>query len=549
MVDDEAGSYITSWLSQAAEHSASNDHSHASSWPARFDRLWTARLSSQLQAEQFCTLSDVAGLLPGEVQELDNSLSLQAASAVIEVASRLAEEDICEAVEQTCSSPSFSLLSNRVQACKLQPIQVQCSSLILTATEQKALPTQGKDWRQYFLVLLWFVFMVIGFAGLLWSSDVASDPNAAKAGFSMRFSTMSIEQLAPRINTFKRWVERHNFNVAGNCRFWEVQATSLLCWFNSLVGRRQTEVHNILRPLTWWRAHVGVQFPILDAILAGWQSTAGPGLQQPKEVAPLQLQIFLRLVDVSAASFGAIAQFCSFALVILASCLQLGNASPRKCAHCGLPERGKVVNALCGLVVHLSCLVAHSGECDACFGLRNPPPAAGLVVLVPKRARSPCDWCGREVLAQDARSSLCGRGPFHTACLYPHCGACSYRACAECPDPEASGVQDEDLMKERSKFGEEIVSYSPRRLLPSCADFMQIDVTIGSGNDDFIGMVCPPCGLPNPRPPRLGHCTLKVDGPDGYPWWCGEPCVRIHDSDRIHRGECRCETHFRNRYY
>ena len=89
------------------------------------------------------------------------------------------------------------------------------------------------------------------------------------------------------------------------------------------------------------------------------------------------------------------------------------------------------------------------------------------------------------------------------------------------------GVFDEEARK--------FVSFILRRFLPSCANFMQTDVTSGSGNDNFTAMVCPPCGPPKPRPPRLGHCTLMVDGPDGYQW-CGEPCVRIHDPDRIHRG-------------
>jgi len=90
---------------------------------------------------------------------------------------------------------------------------------------------------------------------------------------------------------------------------------------------------------------------------------------------------------------------------------------------------------------------------------------------------------------------------------------------------------------------------------------MQTDVTIvkpGSSSssappavqsdephDEF--MVCPPCTPPNPRPPKLGHCTYISDDGTGF-MWCGEPCVRIHDPDYLHRGECRCELHARNRY-
>ena len=461
MAKDEAGSYIPSWLSQAAEHSASKDYSNASCWPARFDRLLTARLRSQLQAEQFCTLSDVAGLLPCEVQELDDSLPLQAATAVIEVASRLARNDNCEALEQSGSGPSFSLLSTRVQVCKLQPIQVQRSSFVLTATEQKALPIQGKDRRQYFLELLWFVFMVIGSAGLLWSADVASDPDAAKAGFLMKFSTMSVEQLAPPINTFKRWVEWHNFNVAGDCRFWEVRATSLHCWFASLVGRGQTVVHNILRYLTWWRTHVGLQFPIHDAILAGWHSASGPGLLQPKEVAPLQLHIFLRLVDVSSASFGAIAQFCSLALVILASCLRFKH-------------------------FNISCAIHRSGDFLRGTCIRGKKRSAGR--------RPPFDWgCpwnigGKEpfrcvlILQQELRQAL-GKDP---GFLLPHFQGKT--KISEHTRYEARpmsyprflaffrnwlisiGVCDEEARK--------FVSYTLRRFLPSCADLARVPLSV-----------------------------------------------------------------------
>ena len=141
--------------------------------------------------------------------------------------------------------------------------------------------------------------------------------------------------------------------------------------------------------------------------------------------------------------------------------------------------------------------------------------------------------------------------------------------------PSSYGERDLEINTpelDDGSFGEQLqISETFAAILDHMSDtdfsglsFMQTDVTIstspdlsggsGSASDNFTGMVCPPCEPPpkpppgNPRPPRLGHCTYFVDGPHGYEW-CGEPCVRIHDPDRIHRGECRCEAHFRNRYY
>ena len=64
-------------------------------------------------------------------------------------------------------------------------------------------------------------------------------------------------------------------------------------------------------------------------------------------------------------------------------------------------------------------------------------------------------------------------------------------------------------------------------------------------HDEFL--VCPPCDPP--RRQQLGYCTFSVYSEPSGLWVCGAPCVRIHDPDYVHRGECRCEAHARNRHY
>jgi len=77
-----------------------------------------------------------------------------------------------------------------------------------------------------------------------------------------------------------------------------------------------------------------------------------------------------------------------------------------------------------------------------------PPKGVGQL---PKRCRAPCELCGKEVSASEARTSPCGKGPFHACCLVPHCDLCDDQRCIQSPDPEdhqtnSPGTPSEELV-------------------------------------------------------------------------------------------------------
>jgi hypothetical protein len=125
-----------------------------------------------------------AALLPSELIELDSELEFSAASLVIQVASRLVLVTLPDAPSAT---PDLEVISKRIKVCKLQPIQVQKSSLTLTTIEQRAMPVMQKNRRSYFMEILWFIFLFMGPTGLLWSDEVQHDVNLAKSAFLMKF--------------------------------------------------------------------------------------------------------------------------------------------------------------------------------------------------------------------------------------------------------------------------------------------------------------------------------------------------------------------------
>ena len=192
-----AGSAVQSlptWLEAATRQDDVASPSPTHVWPARLDKVLTEPLRQALASEGFSACTDLASLLPQELIELDTTLSLHTAESIVQIAAKITQANFVGAEEPTTD---FSLVKHRVAICKLQPIQTQKSTFALSATEQRALPVKGKNRRSYFLELLWFVYLIMGPAGLLWSPEVAHDVDLAKSAFLMKFQSHSDDQLAP----------------------------------------------------------------------------------------------------------------------------------------------------------------------------------------------------------------------------------------------------------------------------------------------------------------------------------------------------------------
>ena len=336
-----AAQSLPTWLEAATRHDDDASPSSTHVWPARLDKVLTEPLRQALAREGFSACTDLASLLPQELIELDTTLTLHTAEIILQIAAKITQANFDEAEEPTTD---FSLVKNRVAICKLQPIQTQKSTFAISATEQSALPVKGKNRRSYFLEILWFVCLIMGPAGLLWSPEVVHDVDLAKSAFFMKFQAHSDDQLAPPSNIMKRWVEWHNCCIGSQDRFWEARATSLHSWFLQLQHRGPSVVHNALRHLGWWKTHVGVPFPLDDVLLSGWRTVqVAACIQAPKETEPLELSVFFRLVEVAACSYGAVSQFCALALILLAACLRYKHFNISRALH----RSGDFLRATC----------------------------------------------------------------------------------------------------------------------------------------------------------------------------------------------------------
>ena len=324
---------LPTWLEAATQQDDAASSSSTHVWPVRLARVMTPPLRQALAREGFSACSDLASLLPEELVELDSTLSLHTAESILQIATKIAQAKFDDA--EVAPTTDFSLVKERVAICKLQPIHTQKSSFALSATEQGALPVKGKkNRRQYFLEILWFVYLIMGPAGLLWCTEVEHDVNLAKSAFLMKIQAHSDDQLAPPSNIMKRWVEWHNCCKGSQNRFWEARATSLHFWFLHLQHRGPSVVHNALRHLGWWKTHVGVPFPLDDALLSGWRTVqVAACIQAPKEAEPLELSVFFHLVEVAACSYGAVSQFCALAFDLACCCLRCGFSVQRGNAH------------------------------------------------------------------------------------------------------------------------------------------------------------------------------------------------------------------------
>jgi hypothetical protein len=451
---------LPSWLETAAQQNSAASPTSSQAWPVRLDRLLTPALRTALVTEGFSTCADLAALLPYELVELDSTLSIPAADSILQSAAKHALVELNDPADSKIAD--FTLVAKRVAICKLQPIQIQKSSFSLSASEQKALPVKGKDRRQYFLEILWFVFMIMGPTGLLWSVEVEHDANLAKSAFLMKFQTHSEDQLAPPANIMKRWVEWHNCHIGSQARFWDARATSLHSWFLQLQHRGPSVVHNALRHLNWWKTHVGVPFPTEDVLLIGWRTVQGAAsIEAPLEVAPLELSVFFRLVEVAARSYGAVSQFCALALILLAACLRYKHYNLSKALH----RSGDFLRATC---------------------IRGKRRSAGK--------RPPFDWgCpwsigGKEpfkcvlILIAELKQVL-GRDPGFILPNFQGKTAITEKTWYEprpMPYPRflaffRAWLGSQGISKEQSK---KFVSYSLRRFLPSLADIARAPLSV-----------------------------------------------------------------------
>ena len=255
---------LPSWLETAAQQDDAASSSSKHAWPVRLDRVMTMPLRQALATEGFSACTDMASILPEELVEMDSTSNIRTAESILQIAIRISQADSEDA--EAATTTDFSLVEKRVAICKLQPIHTQKSSFALSATEQRALPVKGKSRRHFYLEILWFVYLIMGPAGILWSTEVEHDVNLAKSAFLMKFQAHGDDQLAPPSNIMKRWVEWHNCCMGSQNRFWEVRATSLHSWFLHLQHRGPSVVHNALRHLSWWKTHVGVPFPLEDVL-------------------------------------------------------------------------------------------------------------------------------------------------------------------------------------------------------------------------------------------------------------------------------------------
>ncbi|CAE7838081.1 unnamed protein product [Symbiodinium necroappetens] len=213
------------------------------------------------------------------------------------------------------------LLGARPKARLFPPAALRSRSYT-QAVSQAATPSlpPRHDRRAGCLQAMFQIAILCGSANLVFGADLVLQQDEARPLFDRKFQSLSDDRLVSHRAAMRRWVDWHSKHAPIDQPFWRPTAVTLSSFFQDISRNGPTAASGAFGALMWWRRHVGVPFPLQDALVSHWSAPTQGHTAQQRE--PLSLRIVLALCKAGASAQGAIRSFVCHALLALVACLR-----------------------------------------------------------------------------------------------------------------------------------------------------------------------------------------------------------------------------------
>ena len=213
------------------------------------------------------------------------------------------------------------LLGTRPKARLYPPVALRTRNYTQAVTRVATSADPPKsDRRASCLQAMFQIAILCGSANLQFGNDLLLQQDEAKPLFDRKFQALTDDSLVGHRAAMRRWVDWHGRHAPVDQPFWRPSAVTLSSYFQEISKNGPTAASGAFAALGWWRRHVGVPFPLQDALVSHWASPNQGHIAQPRE--PLPLRIMLALCKAGSTACGAVRSFICHALLALVGCLR-----------------------------------------------------------------------------------------------------------------------------------------------------------------------------------------------------------------------------------